>query len=47
MSRDFWGQCGCSMILSVVKCSVKMSVWGNGRDTDIEPERAEEVGSVE
>ena len=35
------------MIMSVVKCSVKMSVWGDGRDTDIEQERAEAVKGIE
>ena len=40
-STPFAYQCGCSMILSVVNCSVKMSVWRYGRDTDIEQERAE------
>ncbi len=39
--------CLCSMIMSVVNCSVKMSVWGDGRDTDIEQERAEAVKGIE
>ena len=33
------------MILSVVNCSVKMSVYGN--EADIERERAEEVDGIE
>jgi hypothetical protein len=39
--------CICSMIMSVVNCSVKMSVWGYGRDTDIEQEGTESVGGIE
>ena len=35
--------CRCSMIMSVVNWSEKMSVWGYERETDIELERAEAV----
>ena len=35
--------CHCSMIMSVVNWSVKMSVWGDERETDIESGRAEAV----
>lgn len=48
-SEDFLTDlvCRCSMIMSVVNCSVKMSVWGYGKDTDIERGRAEAVGGLE
>jgi hypothetical protein len=36
-------KCRCSMIMSVVNWSVKMSVWGDERETDIESGRAEAV----
>jgi hypothetical protein len=35
------------MILSGVNCSVKMSVWGYERNTDIEQKGTESVGGVE
>ena len=50
MSREIaigWETCRCFMIMSVVNCSVKMSVWENGRNTDIEQEGTESVGGVE
>jgi hypothetical protein len=34
------------MIMSVVNCSVKMSVWGYGKDTDIEQEGTEAVKGI-
>ena len=39
--------CRCSMIMSVVNWSGKMSVWGNEREADIERKRAEAVGGIE
>jgi hypothetical protein len=39
--------CLCSMIMSVVNCSVQMSVWGYGKDTGIEQEGTEAVDGVE
>ena len=34
------------MIISVVNCSMKMSAWGDGRNTDIEQEGTESVDKV-
>ena len=39
----FWFFCRCSMIMSVVNWSVKMSVWRDGKETDLESKRAEAV----
>ena len=47
LSREIWLNCLCSMIMSVVNCSVKMSVWGYGKDTDIGQEGAGSVSGVE
>jgi hypothetical protein len=47
MSRIQRNSCICSMIMSVVNCSVKMSVWEYERETDIERERAEAVNGIE
>ena len=39
----FWLFCRCSMIMSGVNWSVKMSVWRDGKETDLEHKRAEAV----
>jgi hypothetical protein len=46
-SISFTLQCRCSMIMSVVNWSGKMSVWRDERETDIERKRAEAVGGIE